>query len=397
MFEYIKDLVVGNPVLALVFSGGTIGLFIAYGKTAVSMLSSLFLSLFSFMITHVDTDIRYSNEDLDNFALILKSQKVLFQNTYELKGSGEVGLGYGRSGYLFYGKFTVIDREMSDKVGVPTTTTKIRVYFANKKKFLDRLADELGSAVNLYENKTIVSYNGLKISKSKRCVDSVYTNDGIAERLLEDVKSFIANKAFYDANNILYKRNYLLYGKPGTGKTSLIFALASELNYNVRMLNLKMSASEILFGIHRAEKNTILVFEDIVTDEVDGSKGKVVKCKDMRSSSDGDSGVDMSMVLNMFDGLYTKEGMICFFTTNYYDKLDPAFLRDGRMDVKIELDDLKPDVAMKMVKDFTDLDVEVSGSINPATLQEALISYKTGKLGVDAFKDKIKGECNGSC
>ena len=101
-------------------------------------------------------------------------------------------------------------------------------------------------------------------------------------------------------------------------------------------------------------------------------------------------GLNLSDILNVLDGLYTSEGTICFFTTNHIEKLDSAFLRDGRMDCKIEMGDLTKDVANQMIKDKLGFDDLFQGNeINPATLQELIIQVIWGKLHIDEFKKRI--------
>jgi chaperone BCS1 len=201
----------------------------------------------------------------------------------------------------------------------------------------------------------------------------------------------------------LYKRNYLLYGKPGTGKSSLIFALASELNYKIKIIDLKSvsSVGDILYKIADTNK-TFYVFEDIDAlstsfverGEIDTSLVKQDNkpvAETPRSLEDSkEQGLNLSDILNVLDGLYTPEGIICFFTTNHIEKLDSAFLRDGRMDYKIELGDLNKEVANQMIKDKLGYDgLFEQEFINPATLQELIIQVAWGKLTINEFKKKI--------
>ena len=62
-----------------------------------------------------------------------------------------------------------------------------------------------------------------------------------------------------------YKRNYLFEGYPGTGKTSLIYALASELDMDVMVINFDPDLNDVKFlrAIQKIPKNAILVLEDI--------------------------------------------------------------------------------------------------------------------------------------
>jgi len=50
-----------------------------------------------------------------------------------------------------------------------------------------------------------------------------------------------------------------------------------------------------------------------------------------------ESGVTFSGLLNAIDGIGAQEGRLLFMTTNHIDRLDPALIRPGRCDIKIEL------------------------------------------------------------
>ena len=277
----------------------------------------------------------------------------------------------------------------------------IRVFFANKEKFMNQLKESLNSATEMYENKISILYDWNSRKREKRPLSSVYTNNNVSELLKNDIQSFIDSKKMYMDNNILYKRNYLLYGKPGTGKSSLIFALASEFNYKIRIINLKSikSVSEILQQITNEEK-VFYVFEDVDAlsttlkerEDKPISNDAVEKKESPRELVENNSieGLNLSDILNVMDGLYTPEGLICFFTTNHIEKLDKAFLRDGRMDCKVEMDDLDNKTANQMIKDKLGYDgLFTKKSINPATLQELIIQVIWNKISIEEFKEKI--------
>ena len=67
----------------------------------------------------------------------------------------------------------------------------------------------------------------------------------------------------------------------------------------------------------------ILILEDI------DSTGDNISERENKRDDDDNYKASLSEILNFFDGLETPEGLMCFFTTNYIDKLDKAFLRDG--------------------------------------------------------------------
>jgi chaperone BCS1 len=62
--------------------------------------------------------------------------------------------------------------------------------------------------------------------RRKRPLNSVILDKGIIENLINDVEHFVSHSHWYIDRGIPYRRGYLLYGPPGSGKTSAIMALA---------------------------------------------------------------------------------------------------------------------------------------------------------------------------
>lgn len=54
----------------------------------------------------------------------------------------------------------------------------------------------------------------------------------------------------------------------------------------------------------------------------------------VKSAYDGANRVTLSGLLNCLDGVTSTEARILFMTTNYLDRLDPALIRPGRVDVQ---------------------------------------------------------------
>ncbi|KAF7721106.1 mitochondrial chaperone [Apophysomyces ossiformis] len=164
-------------------------------------------------------------------------------------------------------------------------------------------------------------------SLNKRSFESVTLQEGVKEGVVTDMQLFLKCKEWYLSRGIPYRRGYLLYGPPGTGKTTLIQALACKVNMNVAIVSLLevKSDSEFTSMLCELPFNVILVIEDI---------------DHYLSSSFGSKkqgGVTMSGMLNALDGIQAQEGSMIFMTGNNIEKLDPALLRPGRMDIKILL------------------------------------------------------------
>jgi len=78
----------------------------------------------------------------------------------------------------------------------------------------------------------------MALARSRRPMDSVVLHGDTANELLEDVRTFLKRGDWYRDHGIPFRRGYLLYGVPGTGKSSLIVALASALQFNICLLTL---------------------------------------------------------------------------------------------------------------------------------------------------------------
>ncbi|KAI0664269.1 P-loop containing nucleoside triphosphate hydrolase protein [Cubamyces menziesii] len=187
----------------------------------------------------------------------------------------------------------------------------------------------------------------------KRPMQSIILDPGVIELVLNDAKDFLASKAWYAERGIPHRRGYLLYGAPGSGKTSLIHSIAGELNLDVYILSLtRLGLDDTSLSSIIADLPTqcIVLVEDIDAAFHQGVKRDIADPEkreqhDAREHSGGKGGnegtntvgrVTLSGLLNALDGIAAQEGRILFATTNDYDALDPALCRPGRLDLHIE-------------------------------------------------------------
>ena len=159
--------------------------------------------------------------------------------------------------------------------------------------------------------------------KKKRNTDTIYLDKGFLEEVIVDIKQFLSDeyKEIYETYGVPYKRNYLFEGIPGTGKSSLISAIASELNYSISILQLtsKITDDMLIKIIEELENNTILVLEDIDC---------LFEKRENKSTL-----ISFSGLLNTLDGMINKDnGLLVIMTTNFKAQLDSALIRPGRID-----------------------------------------------------------------
>jgi hypothetical protein len=183
--------------------------------------------------------------------------------------------------------------------------------------------------------------------------DTLAVDPALRDGIRDDLLRFVRRRDHYARAGRAWKRGYLLHGPPGTGKTSLIAAIANLLEFDIYDLELTAvgSNSDLRRLLASTRPKSLIVVEDI-----DCSLGLFDRTNQDTAESD-DPGtprpvrvspfpphgrrdkISLSGVLNFVDGLWSScvgERLIVF-TTNHVDRLDPALLRPGRMDRKIEL------------------------------------------------------------
>ncbi|XP_064381973.1 mitochondrial chaperone BCS1-like isoform X2 [Halichondria panicea] len=176
--------------------------------------------------------------------------------------------------------------------------------------------------------------------RKHRAINSVILNQGITEAIVDDIKGFVSTPQWYMERGIPYRRGYLLYGPPGCGKSSFITALAGELDYSICVLNLSdrgLSDDRLNHLLSLAPQRSLVLLEDV--DAAFVSREESAKAK---TAYEGLSRVTFSGLLNTLDGVASTEGRVVFMTTNYLDRLDPALIRPGRVDMKVAIDYASP-------------------------------------------------------
>ena len=206
-----------------------------------------------------------------------------------------------------------------------------KVYLTGKKSdiqiFVANMSDYFNKNKDIYEffKVYIPSPKGHWdfISKNKkRSIDTVFIKN--KDEIIKDIDEFLSSEEDYQTFGHPYKRNYLFFGPPGNGKTSLISAIASQYNLNIYLMSFSINITDEIFKklISSLPINGLLVIEDI-----DGLFDEKEKKQ-----------VSISTVLNIMDGLAKKNRLITIMTTNHYDRLSDAFKRAGRIDMNVEFD-----------------------------------------------------------
>jgi len=205
---------------------------------------------------------------------------------------------------------------------VRTPTPDSFVEFYKLASEIDNTSDQKLriSVTNKYSEWT--TYSRIPV----RRLNTVYMDERVKQRVLEDINAFLSSESEYDAFGIPYKKTYLLTGVPGSGKTSLIKALCNEIHYNLGIMSISrdMDNATIQNSFRNIDPKTVLLLEDI-------------DCLFEKRTSVETPSFTFSNLINILDGVLFKHGLIVFITTNHPEKLDPALLRQGRTDLIVEL------------------------------------------------------------
>ncbi|KAJ1306389.1 hypothetical protein OPQ81_007394 [Rhizoctonia solani] len=198
-------------------------------------------------------------------------------------------------------------------------------------------------------------------ARQKRPMSSIVLEPGVKDMLLTDAKDFLRSEEWYAERGIPFRRGYLLHGVPGSGKTSLIHALAGELGLDIYVVSLSMkgmSDNTLANLMGRIPQRCILLLEDLDaaftrgTNRDSKSTGAPTAKTAAETKADDPNTLSLSGLLNCLDGVAAAEGRLLFATTNHIERLDPALSRPGRMDVWVDFKNASQWQAEEIFKNF---------------------------------------------
>jgi len=137
---------------------------------------------------------------------------------------------------------------------------------------------------------------------------------------------------------------------PGTGKTSLAFALAGVFGmsiYSISLADPDMVESELVNLFSTLPKRCVVLLEEIDAagikrNGIEGCEPGLNRTNARQVSGPTNSnlhkGLSLSGLLNAIDGVASQEGRVLIMTTNIPDALDPALIRPGRVDMRVHFE-----------------------------------------------------------
>ena len=171
-----------------------------------------------------------------------------------------------------------------------------------------------------------------------RSMDSVIIDHDLKENIISILTKFKNDKTkcFYDRIGEPWHYNMLFYGMPGTGKTSFATALCGILN--IPMIKIDASYLSSYGTDNKSEFKSLLQIANeyanclILIDEIDlyTYNREITEIKDESAQKR----ILLSSLLEFLDRI--SSGHIVVMCTNHIGRLDPALIRNGRVNKKIE-------------------------------------------------------------
>ena len=286
------------------------------------------------------------------------------------------------------------------------------IYF--KKHFNTNKSDK--TRINMFLVSDTGDYFENLGSRPKRSIDSVFLPKKQKSDIISLIDTFIKPETIqrYKRFGVNHKLTILLEGVPGTGKSSMITAIASYFNFDVAIMSFTPKMTDVGF------LRTLRTWERRCNDEKDddddssdssnssNSSNSNNKCtilviedmdcifKERKSNDETRNMVTFSGILNGLDGITTGEKQIVILTTNHIEHLDPALIRPGRVDHIMKFDYANKEQIMEMFQiytggseqcnvaslEFYDKVKSLNIKVTTSLLQQYLLKYAIGSTTV---------------
>lgn len=371
-----------------VFEKIIVGIAISVGSTAISELVKLIKSSKTSIIDISEWDNSYNN--INKILYKLDPEKfnkhripTTSNDHYEICNNTSYFIRLPDKNYI------KIETYKNTKENKYYAEQRLKISFYGKKKYYYR-EKFLKDALRLTDEKHIrVQYlneYGVSCDIIPHKFNKIVLDKDVKNRIINGLKNWSQSKKWYEEHELVHKIGVFLYGKPGTGKSTVARAISAMFN-NAPILtidpnNVMNSISGILKMRKKYNETIIVLIEDF--DMYFKNREEV---NDEKSNSEENQRKEnnQNAIFQLLDGIYSTDNTIYIATTNYRDRIDPALIRYGRFDIQEELDYFDYDKALECVKLLGYGKKELDGfnleyPVQPAYLQSKVMEYRSSKL-----------------
>jgi hypothetical protein len=169
------------------------------------------------------------------------------------------------------------------------------------------------------------SWNHTRV-KNVQSLDQIFIKSSTMNTIKERIKGFQDEKERCARFGKPSKLNFLFYGIPGAGKTSLAKAIAKYLDRTIYILSFSKELTDQKLNklIKQVASDSIILLEDVDS---------------FFMNRESQCNLSFSALINQLDGVQNADkNLITILTANHTEKLDSALLRQGRVDLLVKFD-----------------------------------------------------------
>jgi chaperone BCS1 len=370
----LLDQVKANPVLA-----GALGLWSAAMLTFITKdIPASFLKIIRKQCT---TSLEVTSQEEEFTSLTRWIERKGFSRRFRrvrVKNK-EISAGFGRHYFLYQWRLCWFFRDrVENKDGTDLEEVTVS-YLGRDQRFL---RDLIQSAIDntFVSDQTriyVPRWKGwsLLATQPKRSLDSVLLPPLLRRQIHSHFDAFFESREWHRFHGIPYRTGMCLYGQPGTGKTSLVRAICAHYDLRLYTIDLSNTTDQALKElVWSVGTRSMILMEDI--DTISAAQDR----SETKTACDSER-VTLSGLLNAIDGVVDSDGRVFAFTTNHIERIDPALLRPGRADLKIELGAMTTEMFSDAFRKFAPTldvpgDLQLRSDVTPAEFQRLFLDRK---------------------
>ena len=219
--------------------------------------------------------------------------------------------------------------------------------------------------------------------KSNKYVHNVFGTN--SKKVFNRLGFFMKNKHWYAQKGVPYHLGILLSGIPGSGKTSIIKAIANTLKRHIINIDLSKIKTSTQFKNMFTDEYIYTDLNDkikipienrlYILEEID-LLGHIILDRQFKKDVDLlPDELSLADILTVLDGTNETPGRVVIMTSNYPEKLDKALLRGGRIDVSVKFNYCDTDEIIEYIEYFYDSQISTNNLLLLRNIDKWFLTY----------------------